>query len=278
MNLFRVSTRIWIARAIALCIAVFPSSVFARGGKEPKDYRFSLKVSDHTGDADAKFMDQTIATLKRRLNGTSGRIKYEIGKGQKRRISLSVFRIPADRLRRIRVLLERRGNLEFREVSLRSDEMDSEGVSLAQRVLDGSDFLLGYKAFTLESVNAEGVIAKLPLLLDREVAISSVDVDLAIPYPQQAGAVVITLSEDGAKKMAEFTARVKPFQIRIGIVFDGKLVRAPTLTHAPLGENFLIEGLDEIEVNDLALLLMNPLKHGLQIEEMKELKSLPPDP
>ena len=107
-----------------------------------------------------------------------------------------------------------------------------------------------------------------PILLNRRMALGGSDIANAVPSPQQADAVAITLNGDGTDKMIALTKNMQPSEDRIAIVLDGEVISAPVVNQVPLGKQFIIEGLREPgEVQSLANALMNPLENPLVVDE-----------
>jgi SecD/SecF fusion protein len=100
------------------------------------------------------------------------------------------------------------------------------------------------------------------------MALGGSDIANAVPSPQQADAVAITLNGAGTNKMIALTKNMRPQQDRIAIVLDGEVISAPVVNQVPLGKQFIIEGLREPgEVQSLANALMNPLENALVVDE-----------
>ena len=182
-------------------------------------------------------------------------------------LQINVPGVAAEAAKPIRKLLEKSGKLELREVSTRNDEAGPDGQTLAARVAANKEIVPGYKVFLLTRKDADGNEIVSPILLNRRAAISGSDIALATPSPQQADAVLVTLNREGTDKMIALTKDMQPGRGRIAIVLDGEVVSAPVLMQAPLGKNFIVEGLREPgEVQTLASALMNPLELRVTIE------------
>jgi SecD/SecF fusion protein len=164
---------------------------------------------------------------------------------------------------KIRATLEKVAKLELREVSPRTNEP-----GLAQRVLDGVEKVPGYLAKTYKGKDQDGNEYSRPILVNRRIALGGSDIAHAVPSPQQADAVSITLKSDGADKMIALTKNMKAGD-QIAIVLDGEVISAPGLERdGALGKQFQIDGLREPgEVQSLANALMNPLENPLVVDE-----------
>jgi len=156
--------------------------------------------------------------------------------------------------------------LGLHKVSERNDEF-ANGKTLAQRVLDGEEIVVGQKAYIHPYVDEDGNEHSLPILLYRRAAITTGDIANAVPSPQQPDAVMITLSEGGTEKMIALTQDMRPGIDRIAIVLNDEVVSAPVVNQVPLGKHFIIEGLDEAgEVDQLAADLMHPTGKPFRVE------------
>jgi SecD/SecF fusion protein len=99
------------------------------------------------------------------------------------------------------------------------------------------------------------------------MALGGSDIADAVPSPQQADAVSITLNAEGTDKMIALTKNMRSGVDRIAIVLDGEVISAPVVNQTPLGKQFIVEGLREPgEVQHLASALMNPLENPLVVE------------
>lgn len=171
------------------------------------------------------------------------------------------------------------GRLELREVSPRTDEAGPDGKPFAQRVLDGSEILPGYCAYTHKVKHEDGRESKRPLLLNRRTAITNPDIASAIVSPQHQNgkAVAVTLNREGADKMIALTRNMRPGRDRIAILIDGEINTAPVVNSVPLGKNFVLEGFNSAAgAATLAAAFVNPLECQLIVEEVSTAPT--PDP
>ncbi len=171
----------------------------------------------------------------------------------------------------IRVVLTKVAKLELHKVSERTNEPLG-NKTLAQAVLDGEQLVVGQRAYNHTYNDADGNEREEAILLYRRAALGGKDVASAVPSPQQADAVAITLNGEGTDKMIALTSKenMRAGIDRIAIVLDGEVVSAPVVNQTPLGKRFIIEGLDEPgEVETLANQLMNPLENPLEVGEMR---------
>jgi SecD/SecF fusion protein len=234
---------------------------------------FSLRVQEREADDGTKMpvtiqqIDQAILVIEKRLNGM-GTAEPMIARQGANGILVQMPGVEPEESARIRATLEKVAKLELREVSARSEEPGPDGKSLAQRVQDGAEIVPGYRAYTLKGKDEDGNEYKRPILLNRRMALGGSDIADAVPSPQQADAVAITLNGDGTDKMIALTKNMLPQQDRIAIVLDGEVISAPVVNQVPLGKQFIIEGLREPgEVQSLANSLMNPLENPLVVDE-----------
>ena len=234
---------------------------------------FSLRIQPREGD-DGQLMpvtreqiEQAIKVIEKRLNamGTADALIAQQGSDG---IVVQMPGVDPDQAADIRTTLEKVAKLELREVSPRSDEPGPDGKSLAQRVMDGDELIPGYRAYSYVGKDEEGMEFSRPILLNRRMALGGSDIAIAVPSPQQADAVAITLNNAGTDKMIALTKNMQPRADRIAIVLDGDVISAPVVNAVPLGKYFVIEGLREPgEVQGLANALMNPLENPLVVEE-----------
>ena len=234
---------------------------------------FSLRVQEREADDGSKMpitkeqIDQAILVIEKRLN-SMGTAEPLIARQGENGILVQMPGVEPEEAARIRATLEKVAKLELREVSPRNDEPGPDGKPLAQRVQDGSEIVPGYRAYTLKGKDEDGNDYTRPILLNRRMALGGSDIANAVPSPQQADAVAITLNNAGTDKMIALTKNMQPGRDRIAIVLDGEVVSAPVVNQVPLGKQFIIEGLREPgEVQTLANQLMNPLENPLVVDE-----------
>lgn len=259
----------------ALCIlAMTPVKERLRGSIDiVGGSSFTLRVQPKEGDAGelmpvtAQQVDQAILVIEKRLGGFKTDAPPPVRQGEDK-IEVQMPGVEPEESQKIRETLEKVAKLELREVNPRTDEPGEGGKSLAQRVMDGEEIVPGYQAFTLKQKNQDGIETSQPLLLRRKAALGGQDIANAVPSPQQADAVAITLNTGGTDKMIKLTENMQPGRDRIAIVLDGEVISAPVVNQVPLGKNFIVEGLREPgEVQSLANALMNPLENALIVEE-----------
>ena len=259
----------------ALCIlAMTPLKERLKGGIDiVGGSSFSLRIQPREGD-DGQLMpitreqvDQAIQVIEKRLNamGTADALIAQQGEDG---IIVQMPGVEPEVAAGIRETLEKVAKLELREVNMRGYEIGPDGKSLAQRVMDGEEIVPGYRAYNYTQKDEDGVETTRPILLNRRMALGGSDIANAVPSPQQADAVAITLNGDGADKMIALTKNMKAGD-QIAIVLDGEVISAPGLERdGALGKNFQIDGLREPgEVQTLANALMNPLENPLVVEE-----------
>ena len=259
----------------ALCIlAATPLRERLKGGIDiVGGSSFSLRIQEREGDDGQKMpvtkeqVDQAIQVIEKRLN-SMGTAEPLIARQGDDGILVQMPGVEPEVSAQIRATLEKVAKLELREVSQRSEEPGPDGKTLAQRVQDGSEIVPGYRAYTLKGKDEDGNEYSRPILLNRRMALGGSDIAHAVPSPQQADAVAITLNGGGTDKMIALTKNMQPRVDRIAIVLDGEVISAPVVNQVPLGKNFIIEGLREPgEVQSLANALMNPLENPLVVEE-----------
>jgi SecD/SecF fusion protein len=263
----------------ALCIlAATPPKERLKGGIDIiGGSSFSLRIQEREGDHGEKMpitkeqVEQAILVIEKRLNAM-GTKEPLIARQGADGILVQMPGVEPEESASIRATLEKVAKLELREVSSRNEEPGPDGKSLAQRVQDGSEIVPGYRAYTLKGKDEDGKEYKQPILLNRRMALGGSDIANAVPSPQQADAVAITLNGDGTDKMIALTKNMQPGRDRIAIVLDGEVISAPTVNQVPLGKQFIIEGLREPgEVQSLANSLMNPLENPLVVAEMRNI-------
>jgi SecD/SecF fusion protein len=261
----------------ALCIlAATPVHERLKGGIDIiGGSSFTLRVQPREMDNGEKMpvttqqVDQAILVIEKRLNAL-GTAEPMIARQGSDKIQVQMPGIEPEDSENIRKTLEKVAKLELREVSPRSEEPGAGGKTLAQRVQDGDEIVPGYRAYTLKGKDDDGNEYKRPILLNRRMALGGSDIADAVPSPQQADAVAITLNGEGTDKMIALTKNMTPRQDRIAIVLDGEVISAPVVNQVPLGKQFIIEGLREPgEVQSLANALMNPLENALVVEEFR---------
>jgi preprotein translocase subunit SecD len=265
----------WASVSCSILMMGAAGTVFA----EPKpagfgEKSFSVRVQAREDDKGAKLpvtrqeLDHAVDAVESRLDSLGFKdVKFSQPGGDGFTFSLKGVR-PAQGPGIIRAL-GRTGRLELREVSPRSEETDDNGKTLAERVLNGSEIVPGYRAYKLAFTDEDGKQTTTPILLNRRIAIGSSDVELAVPAPQQEGAVNISLNRQGADKMIAFTKGMRPGVDRIAILIDGNVISAPVVNQVPLGKHFIIEGLNKPgEPRELADSLNSPLQSALVIEEL----------
>ncbi len=259
----------------ALCIlAATPLRERLKGGIDIiGGSSFSLRIQEREGDDGKKMpitkeqVEQAILVIEKRLN-SMGTAEPLIARQGTDGILVQMPGVEPEESARIRATLEKVAKLELREVSPRSEEPGPDGKSLAQRVQDGLEIVPGYRAYTLRGKDEDGNEYARPILLNRRMALGGSDIANAVPSPQQADAVAITLNGGGTNKMIALTKNMRPQQDRIAIVLDGEVISAPVVNQVPLGKQFIIEGLREPgEVQSLANSLMNPLENPLVVDE-----------
>ena len=233
---------------------------------------FTLRVQPRESDSGEKMevtpqqVDQAILVIEKRLNsmGTSEPLIARQGTDG---ILVQMPGVEPETSAKIRNTLEKVAKLELREVSRRNDEPGPDGKPLAERVQSGEEIIPGYKAYTLKGKDEDGNEYTRPILLNRRMALGGSDIADAVPSPQQADAVSITLNAEGTDKMIALTKNMRSGVDRIAIVLDGEVISAPVVNQTPLGKQFIVEGLREPgEVQHLASALMNPLENPLVVE------------
>ena len=258
----------------ALCVlAATPVKERLKGGIDiVGGSSFTLRVQPRESDSGEKMevtpqqVEQAILVIEKRLNsmGTSEPLIARQGADG---ILVQMPGVEPETSAKIRETLEKVAKLELREVSRRNDEPGEDGKPLAERVQNGSEIVPGYKAYTLKGKDEDGNEYTRPILLNRRMALGGSDIADAVPSPQQADAVSITLNAEGTDKMIALTKNMRSGLDRIAIVLDGEVISAPVVNQTPLGKQFIVEGLREPgEVQNLANALMNPLENPLVVE------------
>lgn len=237
---------------------------------------FTLSVQPREGDngelmpVTVQQIDQAISVIEKRLLQSFGRVEPQIARLGSDKIQVQMPGMEPEDSEKVRDVLEKVAKLELREVSSRTDEIGGDRKTLAQRVQEGSEIVPGYRAYTLTQKNEDGMETSQAILLNRRMALGGSDIANAVPSPQQADAVAITLNGPGEDKMINLTKNMQSGRDRIAIVLDGEVISAPVVNAVPLGKNFIIEGLREPgEVQELANALMNPLENPLKVEEFR---------
>ena len=258
----------------ALCVlAATPVKERLKGGIDiVGGSSFTLRVQPRESDSGEKMeitpqqVEQAILVIEKRLNGM-GTSEPLIARQGADGILVQMPGVEPETSAKIRETLEKVAKLELREVSRRNDEPGEDGKPLAERVQNGSEIVPGYKAYTLKGKDEDGNEYTRPILLNRRMALGGSDIADAVPSPQQADAVAITLNAEGTDKMIALTKNMRSGADRIAIVLDGDVISAPVVNQTPLGKQFIVEGLREPgEVQNLANALMNPLENPLVVE------------
>lgn len=237
---------------------------------------FTLSVQPREGDngelmpVTVQQIDQAISVIEKRLLQSFGRVEPQIARLGSDKIQVQMPGMEPEDSEKVREVLEKVAKLELREVSSRTDEIGGDRKTLAQRVQEGTEIVPGYRAYTLTQKNEDGMETSQAILLNRRMALGGSDIANAVPSPQQADAVAITLNGPGEDKMINLTKNMQSGRDRIAIVLDGEVISAPVVNAVPLGKNFIVEGLREPgEVQELANALMNPLENPLKVEEFR---------
>jgi hypothetical protein len=92
------------------------------------------------------------------------------------------------------------------------------------------------------------------IIVKKALIIGDADVNLAVPNYGLDNDFYVELTDDGAKKIKEATAKMNHGQDRLAIIVEGRLVSAPVV-QSPLGGSFIISGLEDLgprEIDDLA--------------------------
>lgn len=244
---------------------------------------FTLRVRERVTADGAKMpitreqVNQTMKAIEKRLN-SMGVAGSHIAQEGKNGIIVELPEVKTDEADRIRAALEAVGIFELRAVSPRNDERGADGKSLAQRVQNGEEIVPGYRAFIQkfkdengnEVKDEKGNAVTRPILLRNRAALNDFDIASAVPAPQQADFVAITLNAGGTAKMIKLTENMRPGVDRIAILLNGEVISAPVVVKVPLGRQFLIPGFHKPgEAQSVANALMNPLGNPLEIEETR---------
>lgn len=267
-----------VVGVVGLCIlAATPPKERLKGGIDILGgSAFSLRIQPRESDNGEKMpitdhqVEQAITVIEKRLNGM-GQAEPLIARQGADGILVQMPGVTPEETAKIKETLEKVAKLELREVSPRNEELGPDKKPLAQRVLDGSEIIPGYRAYKMKSKDTEKTEFTRPILLSRRMALGGADIANATPSPQQADAVAITLNGEGTDKMIALTKDMRPGVDRIAIVLDGEVISAPVVNQVPLGKQFIVEGLHEPgEVQSLANALMNPLENPLVIDEYND--------
>lgn len=214
-------------------------------------------------------VNQAITVIEKRLNGMGNTEPLIVRQGSNG-ILVQMPGVSPEDSAKIRATLEKVAKLELREVSKRNDEVGPDQKTLAERVMNGSEIIPGYRAYKMKGKDSEKTEVTRPILLSRRMALGGSDIANAVPSQQQGDAVAITLNNGGTDKMIALTKDMRPGVDRIAIVLDGEVISAPVVNQVPLGKQFIVEGLNEPgEVQSLANALMNPLENPLVVDEMR---------
>lgn len=263
----------------ALClVAITPPKERLKGGIDiVGGASFSLQIQPKDGAGGQPMpitkeqVDQAKIVIEKRLRSISypEALIYQQGEDG---LMLQIPGVEPEEAEEIREILTKVAKLELHKVSERTNEPATGGKSLAQSVLDGDEIVVGQRSFKHVFNDADGNEREEAILLYRRSALGGKDIANAVPSPQQADAVAITLNAAGTDKMIALTSsdNMRAGIDRIAIVLDGEVVSAPVVNQTPLGKRFIIEGLDEPgEVETLANQLMNPLENPLEVGEMR---------
>ena len=152
--------------------------------------------------------------------------------------------------------------LEFRMVHPRSEELLSQGIVEP-----------GYEVLKLKVTNKEGVERLESLLVKRrpERGLTGQYITSAFVIRGNLGEPMIsfTLNSEGAAIFADITR--EHVDERLAIVLDGELYSAPNINEPILGGSGQISGsFDTAEAQELAHILLNPLRAPLELEESRE--------
>ena len=269
----------------ALClVAVIPPKEKLKGGIDiVGGSSFTLRVQPRKDEKEEPMpitkqqVEQARIVIEKRLYDMGYREALVIKQGTDKLLA-QIPGVDPEEAKVIRDTLKKVAKLELHKVSERNDEVGPGGKTLAERAYafkmgepDGQP-VVGMRAYLLKGTDEEGNKYERPILLYRRSALGGSDIANAVPSPQQADAVSITLNDEGTDKMIALTKDMKKGVDRIAIVLDGEVVSAPVVNQTPLGKRFIIEGLDEPgEVQRLANQLMNPLENPLVVDEMRNI-------
>jgi SecD/SecF fusion protein len=230
-----VGTGLMLGISLLCILAMTPFKERLKGGIDiVGGSSFTLRIQPRVGDngepmpITSEQVEQAIKVIEKRLNamGTSDAAP-PVRQGEDK-ILVQMPGVEPEVAAGIRATLEKVAKLELREVNMRGYEVGPDGKSLAQRVKDGEEIVPGYPAYDYTHKNADGVDTTQAILLNRRVALGGSDIANAVPSPQQADAVSITLNGDGTDKMIALTKNMKAGD-QIAILLDGEVISAPGL-------------------------------------------------
>jgi len=261
-----------------LCImAATPIKDRLKGGIDIRGgSAFTLRIQPKEGENGQKMpitreqVEQAISVIQKRLD-PNGNKDLQISQQGEDGILVQMPGIEPEESESIRKTLEKVAKLELHKVSERSDEIGPNGKTLADRVMNEGELVVGQRAFLLKNKDEDGKEYTRPILLYRRAALGGSDIAVAVPSQMQADAVDIVLNDDGTDKMIALTKDMRAGSDRIAIVLDGEVISAPVVQDTPLGKRFNINGLrDPGEPKLLSNQLMNPLENPLVVEEMRQ--------
>lgn len=225
---------------------------------------------DENGNAVPITPDQlqhAIATIGKRLKA-HGATHATITRKSDDQLAIDLPGIDGREAKLIRQLIEQSSSLQLHQVSPRNDEAGPDGKSLAQRVIDGTEIVPGYRAYPHTSTDSDGNPHSIPILVNRRAAISSAHIESAHASVAQDDAVDVTLNREGTDRMIALTEPMRGGIDRIAILLDGKVLSAPVVHQTPLGKRFIISGLNQPgEPATLAHALRYPLQIALVVEQ-----------
>lgn len=214
--------------------------------------------------------EQAISVIQKRLD-PDGKLDLQINQQGEDGLLVQMPGIEPEVSESIRKTLEKVAKLELHKVSERSDEIGPNGKTLAERVMNEGELVVGQRAFWLKGKDEDGKEYQRPILLNRRAALGGSDIAVAVPSQMQPDAVDIVLNDAGTDKMIALTKDMRAGSDRIAIVLDGEVISAPVVQDTPLGKRFNINGLrDPGEPRLLSNQLMNPLENPLVVEEMRQ--------
>ena len=189
-----------------------------------------------------------------------GHEKHALKKLEGNRFTVEIPIVTAEECSQIRKGIERIAKLELKEVHKQSS-------SLAPRVDSGADIAPpGYKLYQFPTFDDDGKrIGQQPILLSRRNIIGGHEVQTAAASPNRYDGINVLLTENGGKRVANVTEKMRKGVDRMAIVLDGQGLIAPVV-QGNLGRRFEITGLeDKEEVRQVVFALNNPLFHPLKI-------------
>lgn len=238
---------------------------------------FTLRIQPKEGDngqampVTREQAQQAISVIQKRLD-PNGNKDLQINQQGDDGLLVQMPGIEPEESESIRKTLEKVAKLELHKVSERSDEIGPNGKTLAERVLNEGELVVGQRAYLLKGKDDDGKEYQRPILLYRRAALGGADIAVAVPSQMQPDAVDIVLNDEGTDKMIALTKDMRPGTDRIAIVLDGEAISAPVVQDTPLGKRFNINGLrDPGEPTLLSNQLMNPLENPLVVEEMRQI-------